>query len=73
MKDRDVFHRPQPEELGVGDNNWLNLGQLRALVAKADELQWADNSLVSHTAGSQHIRRHDVRVARRIVIEGGPA
>jgi len=58
------------DELSIEDTTWLTLGQLRVLVAKADELHWDDNALISHTAGSQHLTRHDVRIARRLVIEG---
>lgn len=73
MSADQVQYRQGSDELSVKDNNWLHLGQLRALVAKADELGWSDRSLVCHSPGDQHIYRHDVRAARRIVIEGGPA
>lgn len=59
-----------PDVLGIEDPTWLTLGQLRALVAKADELHWGDNSLISHGVGEDHVRRRDVRAARRLVIEG---
>lgn len=58
------------DELVIEDSNWLDLGQLRALVALADELGWADGSLISHGVGSEHIYRHDIRIAQRLVIEG---
>lgn len=66
---RDVEQRDQGVHLAIGDNTWLDLGQLRALVRRADELGLADTSLISHTHGSEHLTRHDVRIARRIVIE----
>jgi hypothetical protein len=63
------LHR-MPDELAIEDTTWLTLGQLRALVAKADELHWGDNALISHGVGSDHVRLRDARIARRLVIEG---
>lgn len=68
-----VQHRKPMEELKIVDKSWLTLGQLRELVRKADELGWVDKSLVSHGTGSDHPYRHDIRNARYIVVEGGPA
>jgi hypothetical protein len=59
------------DELVVEDATWLTLGMLRELVAEADRLGWSNSSLVSHSAGDGHLRRHDIRAARCIVIEGG--
>lgn len=61
-----------PDDLLIADSTWLDLGQLRALVRKADELGWDDSALISHGPGSSHLTRHDVRVAHLIVIEGYP-
>lgn len=69
-EDRAPRLRRSLDELGIEDTSWLSLGQLRALVAKADELGWDDSSLISHGTGSDHPFRHDVRPARRLVIEG---
>lgn len=62
--------RRTSDEIEIADTSWLNLGQLRALVRMADDRGWPDSSLVSHGKGSDHVWRHDVRVAHRIVIEG---
>jgi len=66
----DPQYRRVPDEIAVGDNDWLTLGQLRALVHLADQRSWPDKALISHSQGGDHPRRHDVRTARRIVIEG---
>ena len=63
-------HHRTSDEIVVEDSNWLDLGQLRALVRAADERHWPDSALISHGTGSQHLTRHDVRIARRLVIEG---
>lgn len=64
-----VEQRRESAELSVGDSTWLTLGQLRDLVRRADELGWDDRSLISQTQGRQHIRRHDVQITTRLVIE----
>jgi hypothetical protein len=62
--------RRMPDEIAVEVPIWLNLGQLRELVRVADDHDWPDQCLISHGAGGEHIRRHDIRTAQRIYIEG---
>lgn len=74
MPDRPNWPKPRlhrmADEIVIEDDTWLSLGQLRALVRMADERGWDDTALISHGTGRQHITRHDVLIARRIVIEG---
>lgn len=65
------LNRRPEADLVIEGNVWLNLGDLRGLVAKADELGWSDRSLIGHSFGSEHISRRDIQAAKRIVIEGG--
>lgn len=62
--------RHTPDEIMVEDTGWLHLGQLRALVQMADDRGWPDSALISHGVGGSHPWRHDIRVARCLVIEG---
>lgn len=63
-------HRRSLDEISIVDTSWLDLGRLRALVSAADARGWPDSALISHGVGTDHISRHDVRIARKIVIEG---
>jgi hypothetical protein len=64
----DVKHRNGFDELSVSDS-WVNLGQLRELVAEADRRGWSDRSLVSARTGT-HIYRHDINVVKSLYVEG---
>lgn len=68
-KSKPVYRKTM-DEIQLSGTTWLDLGQLRALVRRADDRGWPDAALVSHGTGSEHPTRHDVRVARRLVIEG---
>lgn len=58
--------------LEINDSTWMNLGQLRALVKKADELNWDDSSLISHSSGRDHPSQRNMRIGGSIYIEGAP-
>lgn len=62
----------RPDDLVVSDSTWLSLGDLRALVKRADELQWTDSSLIAGRM-REHPSRHDVRIVSSLTIEGSPA
>lgn len=50
---------------------WITLGDLRKLVARADELQWPDESLVNHkNEVFDHPTQRGYAKAEKIMIEG---
>jgi hypothetical protein len=72
VSDKKIEHVTPLEILRAKDSSWLNLGQLRELVAEADRLGWLDSSLVSLIgSGGDHPYRADLRTVRGLAIEGG--
>lgn len=61
---------PRPDAIMIDSPDWLDLGQLRELVRMADDRSWPDDALVSHGVGGQHPFRHDICIAKRLVVEG---
>lgn len=58
------------DNLEVRDSSWLELGQLRSLIALADERGWPDSSLISSGPGGEHPSQRDLRIVKTLVIEG---
>lgn len=58
-------------ELVVQASTWVDLGQLRRIVQRADELGWTDKALISAVT-REHVRRYDVKLVSALVIESGP-
>lgn len=59
------------DRLIISDSSWINLGQLRALVAEADQNGWSDECLVSQgRANSGHPTLRGWDVTGALLVEG---
>lgn len=65
---------PAPTAIEAKDPSWVTLKELRELVRQADERDWPDSCLVSHSAGgSDHPRLRYKRTCTDLIVEGPTA
>lgn len=59
------------DRLIISDSSWINLGQLRALVAEADQNGWSDECLVSQgPANNSHPSRVGWQICGALMVQG---